>query len=329
VHHKQKGKSMASDSAIVTRGLRKSYRTTPVLDGVDLDVRRGTIFALLGPNGAGKTTTVGILTTLIKPDAGTAAIEGFDVVREPARARSALSLTGQFTAVDPFQTGAENLAMMAKLAHLGRRAAKPRIAELLHQFDLEAASARQASTYSGGMRRRLDLAISLIASPPVVFLDEPTTGLDPRSRSQMWEVVRELAAAGTTILLTTQYLEEADQLADSVAVLNAGRIVATGTPAELKSGLDGDRVELVFENGPAYAAARSIIHFGADARFDDDRGSVSVPSREPVRTTRDLLTLADRHSLAVSTITLTNPTLDDVFLHLTGAPATTAEEAAA
>jgi ABC-2 type transport system ATP-binding protein len=326
-----KGKQMTiSESVIVARGLRKSYRATSVLDGVDLDVGRGTIFALLGPNGAGKTTTVNILTTLIKPDAGTASIEGVDIVRDPARARAALSLTGQFAAVDPFQTGRENLAMMARLAHLGRRASKLRVSELLERFDLGAASGRAASTYSGGMRRRLDLAISLIASPPVVFLDEPTTGLDPRSRNQMWDVVRELTDAGTTILLTTQYLEEADQLADAVAVLNRGRIVATGTPAQLKAGLDGDRVELTFENDAAYAAARSV-RFGDGARFDDENASVSVPSREPVRTTRDLLALADRHSLAVSTISLTKPTLDDVFLRLTGAPAaaTNAEEAAA
>jgi ABC-2 type transport system ATP-binding protein len=320
------------ESVIVVRGLRKSYRATTVLDGVDLDVRRGSIFALLGPNGAGKTTTVNILTTLVKPDAGTATIEGFDVVREPARTRAALSLTGQFTAVDPFQTGRENLAMMAKLAHLGRRAAQQRVGELLERFDLEGAAGRPASTYSGGMRRRLDLAISLIPSPPVVFLDEPTTGLDPRSRNQMWDVVRELTAGGTSILLTTQYLEEADQLADSVAVLNAGRIVAAGTPAELKAGLAGDRVLLTFENDAVYAAARGI-HFGEGAQFDDENASVSVPSPEPVRTTRELLALADRHSLAVSTISLTKPTLDDVFLHLTGSTTTTtpahAEEAAA
>jgi ABC-2 type transport system ATP-binding protein len=317
---------------IVTRGLRKSFRGTAVLEGLDLEVRRGEIFALLGPNGAGKTTTVNILTTLLKPDAGAAFIAGIDVVRDPAGARACLSLTGQFAAVDPFQTGAENLAMMARLSHLARRSARGRVAQLLAQFDLEDAANRPASTYSGGMRRRLDLAISLLATPPVVFLDEPTTGLDPRSRNQMWDVVRELTAAGTTILLTTQYLEEADQLADSVVVLNHGSVVAAGTPADLKSGLNGDRVELVFEDS-SWAEASSL-DFGEGAVFDAENASVSVPSAEPVRTTRDLLGLADRHALAVSNITILKPTLDDVFLHLTGAPtsdpvSTTAEEAAA
>jgi ABC-2 type transport system ATP-binding protein len=318
---------------IVTRGLRKSFRGTRVLDGIDLEVKRGEIFALLGPNGAGKTTTVNILTTLLKPDAGSASIAGIDVVRDPAMARAALSLTGQFAAVDPFQSGAENLAMMARLAHLGRGAARRRTAELLEQFDLVDAASRRAATYSGGMRRRLDLAISLIAAPPVVFLDEPTTGLDPRSRNQMWGVVRELTAGGTTILLTTQYLEEADQLADTVAVLNHGGIVATGSPADLKAGLDGNRVELSFETGAAYSTALRL-DFGLDAVFDGERGSVSVPTKEPVHTTRELLALADRHGLAVSNISLLKPTLDDVFLHLTGTAATTplpntAEEAAA
>jgi ABC-2 type transport system ATP-binding protein len=319
---------------IVTQGLRKSFRGTQVLDGIDIQVRRGEIFALLGPNGAGKTTTVNILTTLLKPDAGSASIAGIDVVRDPALARAALSLTGQFAAVDPFQSGAENLAMMARLAHFGRRAARRRTAELLEEFDLGGAAGRRASTYSGGMRRRLDLAISLIATPPVVFLDEPTTGLDPRSRNQMWAVVRELTASGTTILLTTQYLEEADQLADTVAVLNQGSIVATGTPAELKAGLGGNRVELSFETDAAYAAALRL-DFGLDAVFDRERSSVSVSATDPVRTTRDLLALADRHELAVSNISLLKPTLDDVFLHLTGSTTTTpaipngAEEAAA
>ena len=318
---------------IVTRGLRKSFRGTRVLDGIDIDVQQGEIFALLGPNGAGKTTTVSILTTLLRPDAGSASIAGIDVVRDPGMARAALSLTGQFAAVDPFQSGAENLAMMTRLAHLGRRAARRRTAELLEQFDLEDAANRRAGTYSGGMRRRLDLAISLIAAPPVVFLDEPTTGLDPRSRNQMWGVVRELTASGTTILLTTQYLEEADQLADTVAVLNHGTIVATGTPTDLKAGLNGNRVELSFETDAAYAAALRL-DFGLDAVFDDERATVSVPTADPVHTTRELLALADRHELAVSNISLLKPTLDDVFLHLTGSPASTpstntAEEAAA
>jgi ABC-2 type transport system ATP-binding protein len=320
---------VTADQMIVTRGLRKSFRGTAVLAGLDLEVRRGEIFALLGPNGAGKTTTVNILTTLLRPDAGAATVAGIDVQADPAGVRAALSLTGQFAAVDPFQSGAENLAMMARLAHLGHRATRTRTAELLEQFDLGDAANRRAATYSGGMRRRLDLAISLIASPPIVFLDEPTTGLDPRSRNQMWQVVRELTAGGTTIMLTTQYLEEADQLADSVAVLNHGGIVATGTPAELKAGLNGDRVELTFDDEPSYLAA-AALDFGPGAILDAERGSISVPSSEPVRTTRELLALADRHAIAVSTISLTKPTLDDVFLHLTGSAASdNAEEAAA
>ena len=311
---------MNNDSVVTTRQLSKSFRGNAVLDGVEIDVRRGEIFALLGPNGAGKTTTVNILTTLIRPDGGTAQVAGYDVVRQPAEVRAALSLTGQFAAVDPFQTGAENLAMMAKLSHLGRRAAGARVADLLEQFDLIEAKDRRVAMYSGGMRRRLDLAISLIATPPLVFLDEPTTGLDPRSRNQLWAVVRQLAATGTTILLTTQYLEEADQLADRVSVLNSGQVVATGTPDELKSGLTGDRVELTFETPADYAAA-ARLGFGGDVQFDEERFSVSVAATEPVRATRELLGLADQNGLSVSTISILKPTLDDVFLHLTGAPA--------
>jgi ABC-2 type transport system ATP-binding protein len=319
---------MTKQAIIVTRGLRKSYRARTVLDGVDLTVQRGEIYALLGPNGAGKTTTVNILTTLVKPDAGSASIAGFDVVREPARARAALSLTGQFAAVDPFQTGVENLAMMARLSHLGRRDASRRIGELLERFDLGEASGRRVGTYSGGMRRRLDLAISMLAAPPVVFLDEPTTGLDPRSRAQMWDVVRELAAKGTTILLTTQYLEEADQLADTVSVIDEGRVVATGTTDELKSGLGGNRVELAFDGLDAYLRAVTV-DFGASATFDPERVSVSVPTTDPVSATRDLLALSDANGLAVSGISILKPTLDDVFLHLTGQAPATHEGAAA
>jgi ABC-2 type transport system ATP-binding protein len=319
---------MTNQAIIVTRGLRKSYRAHTVLDGVDLTVHRGEICALLGPNGAGKTTTVNILTTLVKPDSGTASIAGYDVVREPSRARAALSLTGQFAAVDPFQTGVENLAMMARLSHLGRRDASRRITVLLERFDLGEASARRVGTYSGGMRRRLDLAISMLAAPPVVFLDEPTTGLDPRSRAQMWDVVRELAAKGTTILLTTQYLEEADQLADTVSVIDGGRVVAAGTPEELKSGLDGSRVELTFDGHDAYVRA-SLVDFGAGVTFDAERASVSVPTADPVRATRELLALSDAEGLAVSGISVLKPTLDDVFLHLTGRAPAMPEGAAA
>jgi len=320
---------MNSNSVIALRELRKSYRGHVVLDGVNLDVERGTIFSLLGQNGAGKTTTVNILTTLIRPDAGTATIDGFDVVRQPAQARAALSLTGQFAAVDPFQTGRENLAMVARLAHFGTRAARARVGELLEQFDLVEAGQRRVETYSGGMRRRLDLAISLLATPPVVFLDEPTTGLDPRSRKQMWDVVRELAGGGTTIFLTTQYLEEADQLADHISVLNSGRIVADGTPDQLKAGLSGARVEVTFDAASDFETALRI-GLGRGAIPDDERNAIAVPSDDPVRTTRQLLTIADEHDLTVTAVAILKPTLDDVFLHLTEALAvTTPEEAAA
>lgn len=319
---------MTTATAIETDGLRKSYRATPVLDGVDIAVERGEIFALLGPNGAGKTTTVNILTTLIQPDSGTATVAGFDVVREPARARAALSLTGQFAAVDPFQTGVENLAMMAQLVHLGRAVARRRIAELLERFDLGEASSRRVSTYSGGMRRKLDLAISLLARPPIVFLDEPTTGLDPRSRAQMWQVVRELASAGTTILLTSQYLEEADQLADRIAVLNHGIIVATGTPEELKSGLGGDRIELAFDTEHSYRGAERI-DFGSSAVFDSESLTLAVTASDPMQTTRELLALCDANHLGVVNISILGPTLDDVFFALTATATATESEVAA
>ena len=308
---------MTREPVIVVEGLRKSYRSTTVLDGIDFTVGRGEIFALLGPNGAGKTTTVNILTTLVKADGGSATIGGHDVGREASRVRSELSLTGQFAAVDDFQTGEENLLMMCRLAHLDHRSARIRSTELLEQFDLVEAAPRRVGTYSGGLRRRLDLAISLIASPPVVFLDEPTTGLDPRSRMRMWEIVQELADAGTTILLTTQYLEEADQLADRIAVIDHGRVIATGTPDSLKAGVSGDRVELAFDGEASFATAVTI-DFGTGAEFDADSSTVRVPTEDAVHTTRQLLALADHHGLAISSISIIKPTLDDVFLALTG-----------
>ncbi len=231
---------------IETERLTKAYGSTPVLRGLDLRVERGSVFALLGPNGAGKTTTVKLLATLLRPDGGSARVAGFDLVREPERVRGAISLTGQYAAVDELLTGAENLRMMARLRHLRRAAARARAAELLERFDLVEAADRRVATYSGGMRRRLDLAVSLIADPPVLFLDEPTTGLDPRSRRAIWAAVGELAERGTTVLLTTQYLEEADQLADRVAVLDGGAVVAEGTAAELKARYGGATLDDVF-----------------------------------------------------------------------------------
>jgi len=305
---------------IAASGLTKSYRANHVLRGLDLEVGRGEIFAMLGPNGAGKTTTVNILTTLITPDAGTASIAGIDVVRQPERVRGVISLTGQYASVDEFQTGEENLSMMARLAHLGGRAGRARIAELLERFDLEDAARRRVETYSGGMRRRLDLAISLIAKPPVVFLDEPTTGLDPRSRAQMWAVVQELANAGTTILLTTQYLEEADQLADTIAVIDGGSVIARGTAAELKRGVSGDHIELTFGDQRSFDAAMRLIIDGSHS--DDETRSIRVPTSEPVTTIRELLAVTDRDGLDVANIAILRPTLDDVFLALTGHQAT-------
>lgn len=235
-----------TDAAISVRGLRKSFGDQTVLDGVDLVVEAGTITALLGPNGSGKTTTVGILSTLLAPDAGTVRVAGCDVVTQPQAVRAAIGVTGQASAVDDLLTGAENLALMASLHHLGRREGRERVTGLLAQFGLTDAARKPVSTWSGGMRRKLDLAMTLVGTPAVVFLDEPTTGLDPRSRRTLWDEVRGLAAAGTTILLTTQYLEEADQLADRVAVLDGGRIVAEGTPAELKSAHDAGTLDDVF-----------------------------------------------------------------------------------
>ncbi|MCA5892031.1 ATP-binding cassette domain-containing protein [Isoptericola sp. NEAU-Y5] len=317
-----------NDPMIDVRGLRKSYGRTDVLRGVDLAVRRGEIFALLGPNGAGKTTAVNILTTLVRPDAGTATIAGADVVRDPAAVRRAIALTGQYASVDEFLTGEENLVMMADLAHLPRRTVRHRAHELLERFDLTGAARRRVSTYSGGMRRRLDLAISLVADPRVLVLDEPTTGLDPASRSQLWDVVRSLAADGTTILLTTQYLEEADRLADTIAVLAEGRIAARGTASELKALVAGDHVRVSFQDAASLDGARALAVAGLDQAETDDKAlALTFPSTEPVRAIRDVLEHAETRGLAVAAVSVVKPTLDDVFLALTRTDTRSAEEA--
>ncbi len=304
---------------IAAQGLEKSYGDHAVLRGVDLTVRRGEIFALLGPNGAGKTTTVNILTTLVRPDGGTARVAGADVVHDAARVRETIALTGQYASVDEFQTGRENLVMMGELAHLPRRAVRPRAAALLERFDLTDAADRRVGTYSGGMRRRLDLAISLVADPAVLVLDEPTTGLDPASRAQLWEVVRRLAADGTTVLLTTQYLEEADRLADTIAVLHDGRVAARGTAAELKALVAGDHVRVAFDDPESLAAAVGLASSIGLVRPTADAKDLSLtaPSDDPVRTIRDVLAAADAHALAVVGVSVVRPTLDDVFLALT------------
>jgi ABC-2 type transport system ATP-binding protein len=290
------------DPAIDVRDLHKSFGAQPVLDGIDLRVAPGEVFALLGPNGAGKTTTIGILTTLVRPDSGTAEVAGGDVVRRPDEAKRRISLTGQSAAVDDVLTGTENLVMMARLSGMRPRAARRRAVELLTRFQLTDAGARRVGTYSGGMRRRLDLALSFVVAPRVLFLDEPTTGLDTRSRRELWDVIRLLAAAGTTVFLTTQYLEEADRLADRIAVLHDGRIVALGTAAALKSRVGGDTVELQDEHG-------EVRH--------------SVPTDGTIAGVR--AALADLEAAGASgTVAVRRPTLDDVFLSLTGpAPRTT------
>ncbi len=297
--------------AIDVRGLGKSFGRTPVLDGLDLAVHRGEIFALLGANGAGKTTTISILTTLLRPDSGTASVAGFDVTSQTEAVRQRIALTGQSAAVDDMLTGVENLVMLGRLSGLSTRAAKLRAAELLERFALMDAATRRVSTYSGGMRRRLDLALSFVVVPEVLFLDEPTTGVDPRSRRDLWEVIRSLSDAGTTVFLTTQYLEEADQLADRIAVLDAGRVVATGTPAELKSLVGTDTVVLTRPDGEI------VRELTTDGSF------------EGLRAALDELSADEAPGVEVM---LRRPTLDDVFLSLTGTSAasapTTAKELA-
>jgi ABC-2 type transport system ATP-binding protein len=305
-------------AAIAARGLRKSYGKKVVLAGVDLDIPAGTTFALLGPNGAGKTTIVHILSTLLPADGGTAAIGGFDVSRDADRVRGLIGLTGQFAAVDGLLTGEENLVLMGRLRHLGAAPSRRRATELLEQFDLVDSARMPVATYSGGMRRRLDLAMTLVGDPRVIFLDEPTTGLDPRSRHTMWCIIRGLVADGVTIFLTTQYLDEADELSDRIAVLDHGRIVAEGTPAELKRRVPGGHIRLQFGNPDALKAAAAAL--GGEAR-DDDTLALDVPSDGGVASLRALLGQLERERIEVADLSIHTPDLNDVFLALTGAPA--------
>ncbi|WP_314252152.1 ATP-binding cassette domain-containing protein [Streptomyces kutzneri] len=301
---------------IETSRLGKSYGSVTVLDGISLSVDRGTMYALLGPNGAGKTTTVRILSTLITPDSGSASVAGHDVVRNPRDVRASIGLTGQYSAVDGGLTGRENLVMMGRLYHLGRRQAQRRAEELLEQFDLGHAAARKAKTYSGGMKRRLDLAASLIAAPPVLFLDEPTTGLDPRSRATMWDIIRSLLHDGVTILLTTQYLEEADQLADRIGVLSGGSLVAEGTATELKAQVGEERLELTFHSESDLVASLTALG-GQALRHERLRHGLSVPV-SGAKHLKGLLDRVEETGSEIEHITLSRPTLDDVFLTLTG-----------
>ncbi|MEO3863858.1 ATP-binding cassette domain-containing protein [Acrocarpospora sp. B8E8] len=301
--------------AIAANGLRKSYGDKVVLDGVDLAVPVGTIFSLLGPNGAGKTTTVQILSTLIPADGGTVQVAGFDLARKPDDVRGAIGVTGQYSALDKLLTGEENLLLMADLKHLSRRDGKHKTAELLDRFDLVDAARKPASTYSGGMQRRLDLAMTLVGDPRLIFLDEPTTGLDPRSRRSMWQIVRELITSGVTIFLTTQYLEEADELADRIALLDHGRLIAEGTAEELKRRIPGGHIELTFADAHLLDTARHLIGAGIT---DPDALTLQVPSDGSVPAIRQLLTLLDEHSIDIAEMSLHTPDLDDVFLTLTG-----------
>ena len=309
--------SPTARSAIAVAGLRKSFGDKVVLDGIDLRVAEGTIFALLGPNGAGKTTMVQILSTLIGADAGELFVAGHDLARDPDAVRSAIGVTGQFSAVDNLLTGEENLVLMADLRHLDRAEGRRRAAGLLDQFDLVDAARKPAGTYSGGMRRRLDLAMGLIGDPRIIFLDEPTAGLDPRSRRTMWQIIRELVAGGVTIFLTTQYLEEADELADQVALLDHGRLIAEGTPEALKRRVPGGHVRLQFADQEGLKSAARAL--GASGR-DDDALTLEVPSDGGVRSLRGLLDQLDGASVEVDSLSVHLPDLDDVFLALTGQP---------
>jgi ABC-2 type transport system ATP-binding protein len=304
-----------SNSAISVSGLRKAYGDKVVLGGIDLDVRAGTVFSLLGPNGAGKTTTVNVLTTLLRADGGTARVAGHDVATEAKAVRALIGVTGQFAAVDELLTGQENLQLMADLKHMGAREGKRVITELLQRFDLTESAQKLVSTYSGGMRRKLDLAMTLVGDPRIIFLDEPTTGLDPRSRRTMWDIVRGLVADGVTIFLTTQYLDEADQLADRIAVLDQGRLVAEGTPGELKRQVPGSHVRLRFADPAALQAAARVL---AGSTADDAALTLRVPSDGGVKSVRGLLDRLDEYSIDAEEFSVHTPDLDDVFLALTG-----------
>jgi ABC-2 type transport system ATP-binding protein len=310
-----------TSTAIAVSGLRKAYGDKVVLDGIDLDVPAGTVFSMLGPNGAGKTTTVNVLTTLIKADSGTVRVAGHDVATEAKAVRTVIGVTGQFAAVDDLLTGEENLQLMADLHHLRGREGKRVVSSLLERFDLVESAQKMASTYSGGMQRKLDLAMTLVTRPRIIFLDEPTTGLDPRSRRTMWKIVRELVADGVTVFLTTQYLEEADQLADRIAVLDQGHLVAEGTPDELKRQVPGSHVRLRFSDVVSLNAAARVL---SGSTVDEAGLTLRVPSDGGVKSLRALLDRLDEHSIDVEEFAVHTPDLDDVFLALTGHASTEA-----
>ncbi|MFJ4879163.1 ATP-binding cassette domain-containing protein [Streptomyces sp. NPDC088745] len=308
-----------SPSAVAATGLRKSYGRKTVLDGIDLHIPAGSVFALLGPNGAGKTTAVKILSTLIAADGGRARVAGHDLAADPQSVRAAIGVTGQFSAVDGLITGEENMLLMADLHHLPRREGRRVTAELLERFDLVEAAKKPAQSYSGGMRRRLDIAMTLVGGPRIIFLDEPTTGLDPRSRHRTWQIVRELVKGGVTVFLTTQYLEEADELADRIAVLNGGRIVAEGTADELKRTVPGGHVRIRFTDPAAYRSAAAVLH---GAGRDDEALALQLPSDGSQRELRSVLDWLDSAGIEADELTVHTPDLDDVFFALTSSTAT-------
>ncbi|MEP7017163.1 MAG: ATP-binding cassette domain-containing protein [Actinomycetota bacterium] len=306
--------------AVRARGLVKHYGDVKALDGVDLTVPKGSVLGLLGPNGAGKTTAVRILATLLTPDSGTAEVAGVDVLRDPREVRRRIGLSGQYAAVDEYLTGFENLDMIGRLYHLGRKASRDRARELLAQFRIEDAGDRMAKTYSGGMRRRLDLAGALVADPPVLFLDEPTTGLDPRGRTDMWEVIQGLVAGGTSLLLTTQYLEEADRLANNIVVIDHGKVIAEGSADELKAQVGGERLEITVADATRLGAARDLLEpLGVGrASLDEHRRSLLMPVSGGALVLTDALRRLDAADIVLDDVGLRRPTLDDVFLSLTG-----------
>ncbi|MDT7840907.1 ATP-binding cassette domain-containing protein [Streptomyces justiciae] len=306
--------------AIYAEGLVKTFGDVRALDGVDLDVPEGTVLGLLGPNGAGKTTTVRCLTTLLRPDSGKAVVAGIDVLKHPDAVRRSIGLSGQFAAVDEYLTGRENLQMVGRLYQMKAKAAKARAAELLEQFDLADAADRPTKTYSGGMRRRLDLAAALVVSPPVMFMDEPTTGLDPRNRQMLWDVIKRLVSGGTTLLLTTQYLEEADHLAHDIAVVDHGRLIAQGTSDQLKARTGGERVEVVVHEREDIATASEVLRgFGkGDTTVEEHTRKLTVPVTGGAKLLAEVIRELDTRGIEIDDIGLRRPTLDDVFLSLTG-----------
>jgi ABC-2 type transport system ATP-binding protein len=306
------------DGRIEARGLVKRYGDLIALDGLDLTVPEGTILGLLGPNGAGKTTALRILTTLLSPDAGTATVAGADVVAHPAEARRRIGLSGQYAAVDEYLTGYENLELIGRLYHLGAKRSRGRATELLERFSLTDAGGRPVGTYSGGMRRRLDLACALVAEPPVLFLDEPTTGLDPHSRNELWDAIRDLVARGSTLLLTTQYMEEADQLAHDIVVIDHGQQIAHGTADELKTQIGGERMELRLDPDASVADARRILAHFTTAEIHVEERRVTLPIVGGAGTLTQALRSLDTAGVEVQDVGLRKPTLDDVFLTLTG-----------